>query len=436
MSARLEIGTPTRPTSPSASRRVRVVAHLGRQVERDRQPGLALLEEVAEARVRLLGGGEARVLAHRPEAAAVHRRLDAAREGRLAGQAEVAVGVEAGRGRRPCRGRRSRCPSSSRSAPAARAPTEGLARGSSPARSRAGSAPVSGAALGSVGRVSRSTTRRSPMSIVSPSPTATRSTVPARGARSSFCIFIASTTSRLLAGVDDVARGDRTGHDPARNDRPDLGRPLAAVGIGHARSPAGGARPGPHPPPRARSASRRRRPRRTADPDALRRRARSSVPSCRRLASRPGRVRPDEPRPRPRSSSGSTIIVGCRRPGSSPVEPDRLGRRGRARSRRVERRRAGGRRPAVTAPASGRRPPSALHGTRRPSRPRASAGWPGRPSRPRPGRRGGHRRLAAAARAAASWARRPPPREGERRPSRRRPSRSTGRPPGIERRSR
>ena len=60
MSARLEIGTPTRPTSPSASRRVRVVAHLGRQVEGDRQPGLALLEEVAEAPVGLLGGREAR----------------------------------------------------------------------------------------------------------------------------------------------------------------------------------------------------------------------------------------------------------------------------------------------------------------------------------------------------------------------------------------
>jgi hypothetical protein len=81
MSARLEIGTPTRPTSPSASG-VRVVAHLGRQVEGDRQAGLALLEEVAEPSVGLLGGREARVLAHRPEAACVfsliHRRLGAA----------------------------------------------------------------------------------------------------------------------------------------------------------------------------------------------------------------------------------------------------------------------------------------------------------------------------------------------------------------------
>ena len=75
---------------------VGVVAHLGRQVEGDRQPGLALLEEVAEALVGLLGGREAGVLAHRPEAAAVHRRLDAPGERVLAGPAEVAVLVEAG----------------------------------------------------------------------------------------------------------------------------------------------------------------------------------------------------------------------------------------------------------------------------------------------------------------------------------------------------
>ena len=76
--------------------RIRVVAHLGRQVEGDRQPGLALLEEVAEAPVRLLGGREARVLAHRPEATPVHRRLDAAGERVLARPAEVAILVERG----------------------------------------------------------------------------------------------------------------------------------------------------------------------------------------------------------------------------------------------------------------------------------------------------------------------------------------------------
>ena len=54
---------------PGRLGRVAVVAHLGRQVERDREAGLALLEQVAEALVRLGRRGEAGVLAHRPEAA-------------------------------------------------------------------------------------------------------------------------------------------------------------------------------------------------------------------------------------------------------------------------------------------------------------------------------------------------------------------------------
>ncbi len=66
---------------------VRVVAHLRRQVE--------------GSRVRLLGGAEAGVLAHRPEASAVHRRLDAAGVRRLAGKARInVVGVEDRRQRR------------------------------------------------------------------------------------------------------------------------------------------------------------------------------------------------------------------------------------------------------------------------------------------------------------------------------------------------
>ena len=59
---------------------VRVVAHLRRQVERDAEPADALCEQVAVAGVRFGGRAEARVLAHRPEPAAVHGRLDAARE--------------------------------------------------------------------------------------------------------------------------------------------------------------------------------------------------------------------------------------------------------------------------------------------------------------------------------------------------------------------
>ena len=68
---------------------VRVVAELRRQVECDREAGLAALEQVAEALVRLLGGGEAGVLADRPGTAAVHVRVRPARERVLARQLEV-----------------------------------------------------------------------------------------------------------------------------------------------------------------------------------------------------------------------------------------------------------------------------------------------------------------------------------------------------------
>ena len=61
---------------------VRVVgvhADLRRQVERDRETGLPLPEQELEPLVGLGRRAEAGVLAHRPEAAAVHRRLHAAR---------------------------------------------------------------------------------------------------------------------------------------------------------------------------------------------------------------------------------------------------------------------------------------------------------------------------------------------------------------------
>ena len=53
---------------------VGVVAELRRQVERDREPGLPELEQIAEALVRLFRRAEAGVLADRPRPAAVHRR--------------------------------------------------------------------------------------------------------------------------------------------------------------------------------------------------------------------------------------------------------------------------------------------------------------------------------------------------------------------------
>ena len=75
------------------ARVVGVVAELRRQVEGDREPGLPALEQVAVARVRLLGRGEARVLADRPRPAAVHVRVRAARVRVLAGQLGAPVRV-------------------------------------------------------------------------------------------------------------------------------------------------------------------------------------------------------------------------------------------------------------------------------------------------------------------------------------------------------
>ena len=78
------------PHLPGDPRIVRVVAHLGREIERHREPGLAVGKEVAIAGVRFLGRAEAGVLPHRPEAPPVHRRLHAAGERRLTGKAPVA----------------------------------------------------------------------------------------------------------------------------------------------------------------------------------------------------------------------------------------------------------------------------------------------------------------------------------------------------------
>ena len=77
------------PDLAERARVVRVVAELRRQVERDREPGLAALEQVAEARVRLLRRREAGVLADRPRPAAVHVAVRPARERKLARKLEL-----------------------------------------------------------------------------------------------------------------------------------------------------------------------------------------------------------------------------------------------------------------------------------------------------------------------------------------------------------
>ena len=90
MSSSVSTATPSRPTSPRRARVVGVVPHQARHVERRRQAGLPVVEQVVEALVRLLGGAEAGELAHRPQAAAVHARVHAARERELARQADLA----------------------------------------------------------------------------------------------------------------------------------------------------------------------------------------------------------------------------------------------------------------------------------------------------------------------------------------------------------
>ena len=95
MSSSESMATPTRPTSPRGERVVRVAAHLRRQIERDREARLPLLEQVVVARVRLVGACRSRRTGASSRAAAVHVRLDAARERRLAGKAEISRRVEA-----------------------------------------------------------------------------------------------------------------------------------------------------------------------------------------------------------------------------------------------------------------------------------------------------------------------------------------------------
>src|SRR5439155_23448827 len=68
------------PYLASGHRRVAVVAHLSRQVERDAEALVPLREEALETSVRLLRGAETGVLTHRPQTTAAHRRPDPARQ--------------------------------------------------------------------------------------------------------------------------------------------------------------------------------------------------------------------------------------------------------------------------------------------------------------------------------------------------------------------
>ena len=84
MSSTVSIATPSRPTSPRrAASRESWPIRLGMS-NAVREARLAVVEQVAEALVGLLGGAEAGELAHRPQPPAVHRRVHAARERELA----------------------------------------------------------------------------------------------------------------------------------------------------------------------------------------------------------------------------------------------------------------------------------------------------------------------------------------------------------------
>jgi hypothetical protein len=64
---------------------------LGGQIECHREPALPLAQEVAVALVRFRRCAEPGVLPHRPQPPAVHRWIDAAGEGKLAGEAQLAL---------------------------------------------------------------------------------------------------------------------------------------------------------------------------------------------------------------------------------------------------------------------------------------------------------------------------------------------------------
>jgi hypothetical protein len=74
---------------------VGIATHQCRHVERGRETGNAMCEQVAKTLIGVLGRAEARELAHRPKARAVHRRMYAARVRELAGRGELLVCIEA-----------------------------------------------------------------------------------------------------------------------------------------------------------------------------------------------------------------------------------------------------------------------------------------------------------------------------------------------------
>ena len=76
-----------------SERMVGVHADLRGEIEGHREAGLALAQEVAVTLIGFGGAAETGVLAHGPEAAAIHGGVDAAGVGKFAGEAEGVVGI-------------------------------------------------------------------------------------------------------------------------------------------------------------------------------------------------------------------------------------------------------------------------------------------------------------------------------------------------------
>jgi len=89
-------GDPLPADLPLAHRVIRIDPHQARHVERGRQPRLALVDEVVEPLVGLLGRPEPRKLPHRPRPAAIHRRIRTAGVRSLAREPQVLVVVDVG----------------------------------------------------------------------------------------------------------------------------------------------------------------------------------------------------------------------------------------------------------------------------------------------------------------------------------------------------
>ena len=74
-------------------RMIGVKADLRGKIERHGEAGLAFAQKVAIAAVGFDGGAEAGVLTHGPEAAAIHRGIDAARVGKFTRITESGFGI-------------------------------------------------------------------------------------------------------------------------------------------------------------------------------------------------------------------------------------------------------------------------------------------------------------------------------------------------------